>query len=87
MVSRPPTLKKLIKGIYYGYAMYSVEVSLSDTITVSQFSALDNIKFAALIDMADGTEIACTFAALNVITVSGASTNDKCALFVLGRIA
>lgn len=87
MTSRSADLKKLIKGIYYAYAMYEVEVSQNDTITVDEFSTLENLKFAALIDMVDGTEIACTFTALNVITVSGASTHDSCVLYVFGRKA
>lgn len=85
MAARNPTLKYLKKGLFYAVAVYTVQVSQNDTVTVPHFSSQENLKFAAAIDLSDGTEYACTFAALNVVTVTGAASNDDCVLYIYGR--
>lgn len=85
LAARNPTLKYQKKGLYYSMAVYTVQVSLNDTVTLPHFSTQENLKFAALIGLSDGAEIACTHAALNVVTVTGASTDDDVALYAYGR--
>jgi len=84
MVDRSEELKKLKKGLYYAWAVYHVEVSLNDTITLSEFDSSKNINEAWLVRFDTGAEVTCTHAALNVITVTGAATNLDCVLFVFG---
>lgn len=84
MVDRPASLKKINKGLYYAYAMYEVEVTLNDTITLPEFDSSKNLNEAWLVRFDTGAEVTCTHVALNVITVTGASTDTDCVLFVFG---
>ena len=87
MVDRTETLKKIVDVKYYAGAMYEVEVSNADTITLDDFTTAENLKKAVLMKKSDGSEVTCTHAALNVITVTGSGTNMECILFAFGRRA
>jgi len=85
MAARQPVLKYQKKGLFYSIAVYTAQISLGDTVTLPHFSSQENLKFAALINLSTGAEITCTYAALNVVTVTGASTNVEAVLYAYGR--
>lgn len=85
MVSYTPSGR--IKDIkYYAWAVYENQypTNLADTFTCSEFVTAENLAQALLVNNSTGAEIATTIA-LNVVTVSGASANTECTLFVFGR--
>jgi len=86
MVDRSASLKKIADVKYYASALFEATVSIGDTITPGEFDTTVNLKKAVIIKNSDGTEIACTVL-LNVITVTGAATDEECTLFVFGRRA
>lgn len=59
-------------------------VSNADTVTFSGFSTTNNLLEAYLIKKSDGSEMTCTHAANNVITISGAGTNIACIYMIYG---
>jgi hypothetical protein len=83
MVDRTESLKKIGDVKYYGYGLYEVEVSLSDTVTLADFASTVNLGKAVLMKESDGLEVTCTVAN-NVVTVTGSGTNMKCILFAYG---
>ncbi len=85
MVSYTPSGK--IKDIkYYAWAVYEnlYPINLADTITCPEFVTGSDLSQSLLVNNSSGAEIATTIA-LNVVTVSGASTDTECTLFVFGR--
>jgi hypothetical protein len=85
LVSYSPSGK--IKDIkYYAWQVFENlgPINLADTITCSEFTDDANLSHSLLINNSTGAEIATTIL-LNVVTVSGASTNTECTLFVFGR--
>ena len=78
MADRNYTTKKFIKGIYESIEFGEVTVSQTDTFTLGNFSATDNLNNVYLMKASDGTEMTNTHAANNVVTVTGAGTNVKC---------
>ena len=85
MVSYTPSGK--IKDIkYYAWAVYEdlYPINLADTITCPEFVTGYDLAQAMLVNNSTGAEIATTIL-LNVVTVSGASANTECILFVFGR--
>jgi len=86
MVDRSASLKKIADVKYYASALFEVIVSIGDTITLSEFDTTVNLSNATLMKNSDGSEITCTVL-LNVITVTGAATDEECTLFVFGRRA
>lgn len=85
MVSYTPSGK--IKDVRF-YAWEVIEnlgpINLGDTITCPNFSDDVDLSHSLLVNNSSGAEIATTIL-LNVITVSGASTDTECTLFVFGR--
>jgi len=86
MVDRPASLKKIADVKYYASALFTVTVSVGDSITLAEFDTTVNLSKAVIMKNSDGIEITCTVL-LNVITVTGASTDEECTLFVFGRRA
>ena len=66
--------------------VYEVEVSLNDTVTAPDYSSAVALDQALLIKKSDRSTITTT-KALNVVTVTGASLNEPCLLFVAGVAA
>jgi hypothetical protein len=83
MVDRTESMKKILDVKYYAYAVYEVQVSLNDTITLTDFDSSVALKKAVLMKMSDGTELTQSVA-LNVVTVTGTATNVDCILFAFG---
>jgi len=83
MVDRTETLKKLKDVKYYAWAVYTVQVSLNDTVTLSDFADDSALKKAVLMKESDGSEVTCSVAN-NVVTVTGSGTNMNCVLFAFG---
>jgi hypothetical protein len=83
LVDRTETLKKIGDVKYFGYAIYEVEVSIGDTVTLAEFDSGVALKKGVLMNQKDGAEITCTVAT-NVVTVTGAATDETCVLFVFG---
>jgi hypothetical protein len=83
LVDRSETLKKIGDVKYYGWAVYEVQVSLNDTVTLDDFSSALNLAKGVLMKQSDGSEVTCSIAN-NVVTVTGAGTNIECVLFVYG---
>ena len=85
MVSYTPS--GTIKDIKY-YAWQVIEnlapINLADTISCSEFTDDIDLTQALLVNNSTGVEIATTIL-LNVVTVSGASTDTECTLFIFGR--
>ena len=81
------TVSGKIKDIKY-FAHEVIEnlypTNLADTLTCSNFITTENLAQALLVNNSTGAEIATTIA-MNVVTVSGASANTECTLFVFGR--
>ena len=86
MVDRSASLKKIADVKYYASALFEVTVSIGDTITLGEFDTSVNLNKAVIMKNSDGSEITCTVL-LNVITVTGAATDEECTLFVFGRRA
>lgn len=84
MVTRQVENQDLDDVKYFADAKYTVTVSQNDTIPLPDFVDTENLKFAALINRSTGAQITCTYAAFNVVTVTGACTNQECTLFVFG---
>lgn len=84
MTNLSPSLK--LKDIKYYAAGVdeAIEVSQNDTITCGDFVDTENLKKAVLMKNSDGSEVTATVAN-NVITVTGAVTDQECTLFVFGR--
>jgi hypothetical protein len=85
LVSYTPSGK--IKDIrYYAWQVFENlgPINLADTITCNSFTDDEDLKHSLLINNSTGAEIATT-KLLNVVTVSGASTDTECTLFVYGR--
>jgi hypothetical protein len=59
-------------------------INLADTITCTEFTDDEDLKHSLLVNNSTGAEIATTIL-LNVVTVSGASTDTECTLFIFGR--
>lgn len=75
---------------YYYWKVYDVEIQANgDTITLNDFSTAENLKTAQLNRKSDGSEVTCTHAALNVITVADATVTSAttCVLYAFGRKA
>ena len=81
------TVSGKIKDIKY-YAHEVIEnlgpINLADTLHCSNFTTTENLKHSLLVNNSTGAEIVTTIL-LNVITVSGASADTECTLFVFGR--
>jgi hypothetical protein len=76
-----------IKDIkYYAWAVYEdlYPINAADTFTCGEFVDDVDLAQALLVNNQSGAEIATTIL-LNVVTVSGASVNTECTLFVFGR--
>jgi len=84
MADRNETVWKFKKGLVFAAEFGEVEVSNADTVTYSNFSATDNLLEAHLIKAVDGTEMTCTHAANNVITITGAGVNVDCVYVIYG---
>ena len=85
MVSYTPSGQ--IKDIkYYAWQVFEnlAPINLADTITCNEFTDDINLSHALLVNNSTAAEIATTIL-LNVVTVSGASANTECTLFVFGR--
>ncbi len=65
------------------WKVYEVQVSLNDTITLSEFSATQDLDQRLLFKKSDRSAITTTVAN-NVITVTGAATNVDCILVAAG---
>ncbi len=72
---------------YYYWKVYEVEVSQNDTVTLDDFTTAENLKKAVIMQKSNGSEVTCTHAALNVVTVTGSGTNMACILYAFGRKA
>jgi hypothetical protein len=86
MVDRSETTKKVIDVEYFKYAVYEVEVSTSDTVTLADFTSSTALLQAVLVKMSDGSALTCSISN-NVVTVTGTATNLLCVLFAFGRKA
>ena len=89
MASRNRIPWKLNRGIYEAAEWGEVEVTTADTFTVNTLStATGAIYEAVLLQMTDGTSVACTHAEAspngNRVTAGGAVTNVKCIYVVYG---
>ncbi len=83
MVARTASLQKISDVKYYGWAVYTVQVSQNDIIPLSDFDSSLELSKAVLMKESDGTEVTCT-KSLNVVTVTSSGTNMNCVLFVYG---
>lgn len=84
MVARTPDESKLNEWHYFADAVYSYTLTQNDTFTLTEFVDTENLKFVAIINKLTGAEITCTFAANNVVTVTGACTNAVCRVYAFG---
>jgi len=84
MADRTETILKGINGIYFRIELGEVVVSITDTVTLDQFSSTSNLLEAYLIKKSDGSEMTCTHAANNVVTITGAGTNLPCFYIAYG---
>lgn len=84
MVARTPTETKLNTWQFYSDAVYSFTLTQNDTFTLTEFVDTENLKFVAVINKSTGAEITCTYAALNVVTVTGACTDAPCRVYAFG---
>ena len=87
MVDRSESLKKIGDVKHYAWAVYEVEVSQNDTVTLGDYVTTENLKKAVVMRKDTGAEVTCTHANNNVVTVTGAGTNLQCVLFAFGRRA
>ncbi len=83
MVARTVSLQKISDVKYYGWAVYTVQVSQNDTVPLSDFDSSLELSKAVLMKESDGSEVSCT-KSLNVVTVTSSVTNMNCILFVYG---
>lgn len=89
MADKPELMLKGKDVKFYYWAVYEVDdVDNGDTITLDVFSTAENLKKAVIMRKDVGTEITCTHAALNVVTVADATaSNESVVLFAYGRKA
>jgi len=89
MASRNRIPWKLKRGIYESAEWGEIEVTTADTFEVGTIStATSAIYEAVLLQMTDGTAVACTHAEAspngNRVTVGGAVADMKCIYMVYG---
>lgn len=84
MADRSETVLKGKDGLYFRVEFGEVVVSNADTVTLDHFSSTSNLLEAYLIKKSDGSEMTCTHAANNVVTISGAGTNVPCYYLAYG---
>ncbi len=84
MVSRNPTQWKFKRGIEKAVEFGEIEASQNDTATFGNFDSSLNLLEAYFIKKSDGSEMACTHAAGNVVTFTGAGVNVDCLYMVYG---
>jgi hypothetical protein len=83
MVARTASLQKISDVKYYGWAVYTVQVSQNDTVPLSDFDDSLELSKVVLMKESDGSEVTCA-KSLNDVTVAGSGTNMNCVLFVYG---
>jgi hypothetical protein len=83
MVSRQATTEKIRDVKVYGWGVYTVIVTLADTITLGDFVTTETLKLGTLVKNTDGTVVTTTLLN-NIVTVTGASTDTECTLFAFG---
>jgi hypothetical protein len=84
MVDRTETEIKSKEGFVYRWEIGEVEVSNADTFTLGNFSSSDNLLSVYVTKKDGGLEMTCTFAANNVVTITGAGTNIDCFYWAYG---
>jgi len=86
MVNQSPNNIRLAQVAYYRWAVYQVQMRSNDTVTAQEFSNNENLKFAVIIDNANGEEYGCTYLN-NVVTFAqqGVLNLRDCTIFVYGR--
>ena len=89
MVDRPETGVQGKEVKYYMWKVYEVEFDNADTFTLDDFSSGEDLKTAQLNKKSDGTEVTCTHAANNVVTVNDGTIAATTAgiLYAFGRKA
>jgi hypothetical protein len=83
MVDRSATLNKIEDVKVYACGLYDVQVSIGDTVTLSEFSNSTTLLRAVLNRKDTGAEVTCTVSN-NVVTITSAGTNLNCKLYVYG---
>jgi len=68
---------------YYIWLEVDVEVSQNDTVTLQEFSAVENLKVATLVRKSDLTVLTNSISN-NQMTCTNAGINMQCVLFVAG---
>lgn len=84
MVARTPTESKLNNWQLYGDFTCSVIVTQNDTFTLPEFVDTENLKYVKITNKITAADITCTYAALNVVTVTGACTDVPCRVYAFG---
>lgn len=84
MVSRDSDQQQINTLQYFADATYTFTLTLNDTFTLADFVDTENLKFVAIIKLLDGAEVTCTYAANNVVTVTGAGTDMICRVYAFG---
>lgn len=83
MVSRTATMWKLKRGIFFSVEFGEIEISQNDTVSFGNFDSGKNLLNVVFWKKADGVAIAGSIA-LNVVTITGAGTNEHCVYMVYG---
>ncbi len=83
MVDRTYQVNKQSPIKYAIYLEVDVEMSQNDTVTLSEFSAAEDIKVATLVRKSD-LAVLTTSISNNQVTCTSAGTNMQCILFVAG---
>lgn len=84
MVGRTPVSEKVSDIKYFGYGVYTVVVTTSDTITLDDFVTTENLKLYTILKNSDGSALTATVLN-NVVTVTSAAiTDQECTLFAFG---
>jgi hypothetical protein len=83
LVARDAELQKIGDIKVYAYGVYNVQVSLNDTVPLSDFSDSENLTRAVLNKKTDGSAVACDISN-NIVEVTDSVTNVDCVLYVFG---
>ncbi len=83
MVDRTYQVKRQADIKYYIWLEVDVEMSQNDTVTLQEFSAVENLKVATLVRKSDLTVLTNSISN-NQMTCTNAGINMQCVLFVAG---
>jgi hypothetical protein len=83
MVNRSYQINKQADVKFYCWLQADVEMSQTDTVTLSEFSSTENVKVATLVRKSD-LAVLTNSVSLNQVTCTNAGLNMQCVLFVAG---